>query len=152
MHGLLNFVHISDTHLLHPDQKKDFAGIQPELAQYAAQVLALPYHTSAALPALVAQINALPVPVDFVLHTGDVAGESNADYAYLAELLAQIKYPVIYLPVITMMDLDYCSGCARSIWTRLANIPTKGCRLSPWTAVVPVMLMPVGWTKPSLTG
>ncbi|MAS35818.1 MAG: hypothetical protein CL610_17545 [Anaerolineaceae bacterium] len=94
----LQFIHISDTHLLAPDQVKDFTGIQPELALYAEQVLSLPYHTYTAAEMLVRQINGLPVHVDFVLHTGDIAGESDIDYARMAQLFQQINYPVIYVP------------------------------------------------------
>ncbi len=95
---LLNFVHISDTHLLHPDERKDFADINPELAHYAQQVLAQPHHTTTLSTALVQQINALPVSIDFVLHTGDVAGEATTDYEHIAGLLGQIRYPVLYTP------------------------------------------------------
>ena len=95
---LLNFVHISDTHLLYPDERKDFIGVSPEFAQYAEQVLTQPHHTTTITAALAQQINALPVPVDFVLHTGDVAGESTTDYEHIAGLLGQIHYPLIYTP------------------------------------------------------
>lgn len=94
---LLHFVHISDTHLLAPGQIKDFTGITPGLRLYAQQVLALPYHTVTAVEALIRQINALPVPVEFVLHTGDVAGEANVDYGFMRDLFGQIRYPVIYV-------------------------------------------------------
>jgi Icc protein len=95
---LLQFVHVSDTHLLAPDQVKDFTGISPELALYAEQVSSLPYHTYTAGERLVREINALPLALDFVLHTGDIAGESYADYALLAKLFQQSKYPVIFVP------------------------------------------------------
>ncbi len=95
---LLQFVHISDTHLLAPDQVKDFTGISPELALYAKQVSSLPYHTYTAGERMVREINALPLALDFVLHTGDIAGESYANYPLLAKLFEQINYPVIYVP------------------------------------------------------
>lgn len=95
---LLQFIHISDTHLLAPDQVKDFTNISPELTLYAEQVSSLPYHTYSTGERLVREINALPLPLDFVLHTGDIAGDSYVDYAVLAKLFEQIKYPVIYVP------------------------------------------------------
>jgi Icc protein len=95
---LLQFVHISDTHLLAPDQVKDFTNISPEFALYAEQVSSLPYHTYTAGERLACEINALPLALDFVLHTGDIAGESYADYAVLAKLFEQIRYPVIFVP------------------------------------------------------
>jgi 3',5'-cyclic-AMP phosphodiesterase len=95
---LLHFVHISDTHLLAPGRVKDFTGIQPELALYAQQVTALPYHTMTAVEALMQQINALPLKIDFVLHTGDVAGEDNSDYEPFVQVFRQINVPVIFAP------------------------------------------------------
>ena len=95
---LLNFAHISDTHLLSPDERKDFIDIEPKYAQYTEQILAQPYHTTQLTAALIEQINTLPSPIDFVLHTGDVAGESATDYEAIAHLLRQIRYPVIYTP------------------------------------------------------
>ena len=95
---VLQFVHISDTHLLHPGQHNQFGEISPELAQYAAQIMALPYHPAAATEALVEEINRLPLKIDFVLHSGDVSGQQDADYEFSAALLGQINYPLIYLP------------------------------------------------------
>ncbi len=95
---LLQFVHISDTHLLRPGQQKDFSDIQPELALYAEQVLALPYHTVTAAEALIREINALPLKLDFVLHTGDIAGEDGSDYTHIAQLFRQLRMPIIYVP------------------------------------------------------
>ncbi len=95
---LLHFVHITDTHLIAPGQTKDFSDIPPELALYAQQVLGLPYHTVTAAEILIQQINALPVPVDFVLHTGDVAGKAHMDYGFMRDLFGQINCPVIYVP------------------------------------------------------
>lgn len=94
----LHFVHISDTHLLHPGQQKDFEGIDPALARYTEQLRALPYTTALATEVLVREINALPVAIDFVLHTGDVTGEDSTDYAFTAGLLAQLPCPQVYLP------------------------------------------------------
>ncbi|MBZ0302849.1 MAG: metallophosphoesterase [Anaerolineae bacterium] len=98
LEALLHFVHISDTHLLAPNQIKDFSGIQPELALYAEQVLAWPHHPVTAMEALIREINTLPLKLDFVLHTGDIAGEDQSDYAWMTELFNQLRYPVIYLP------------------------------------------------------
>ncbi|MBZ0286597.1 MAG: hypothetical protein K8I30_03215, partial [Anaerolineae bacterium] len=68
----LHFIHISDTHIIKPGYKYDFTGITPEWEPYARQLATLPYDTRAAARALVREIVALPVQVDFVLHTGDV--------------------------------------------------------------------------------
>ncbi len=94
----LHFVHVSDTHLLHPSQQKDFSGISPDLALYVEQIQALPYSPTHALEALIREVNALPFAVDFVLHTGDVSAEVDSDYEFIAGLLEQIRWPQIYLP------------------------------------------------------
>lgn len=99
---LLNFVHISDTHLLKPDTTHDFSDIEPgsTWSLYAQQIMALPYDTRTAAQALVREINALPVKVDFVLHTGDVFNDpaSPDDYRDAAEIFSAVKYPIYYLP------------------------------------------------------
>lgn len=97
---LLQFAHISDTHLIMPGQQRDYSDIDPEWAEYARQILALPYTALEATERLVAEINALPVHLDFVLHTGDLAGQLTApeDYAYIGSVLFGIRCPVYYVP------------------------------------------------------
>lgn len=97
---LARFVHISDTHLLRPGQALDYAGIPPEYAHFARQALALPYDAASALRALADAISVLPFTPDFILHTGDVAGQLAApeDYGAFREMLAALPAPVIYTP------------------------------------------------------
>lgn len=97
---VLQFIHISDTHILKPGQTHDFSDIAPEWETYARQVMAMPYDTRAAAQVMVREINTLPARVDFVLHTGDVYNDptSATDYELVSELFAPIKYPVHYLP------------------------------------------------------
>lgn len=97
---VLQFIHISDTHILKPGQTHDFSDIQPEWETYARQIMTLPYTTHAAAQAMVREINNLPARVDFVLHTGDVFNDPTSadDYDLVAELFAPIKYPLYYLP------------------------------------------------------
>src|SRR5579859_7313291 len=77
----LRFLHISDTHIR----------ADPAFTLYGHQ----PY---AALKQLVATINALPYPFDFVLHTGDVVDDGQADsYATARSLLNQLRVPIYYL-------------------------------------------------------
>ena len=136
---LLTFVHISDTHLLRPDERKDFTSIEPKFAQYAEQILAQPYHTSQLTAALIEQINTLPSPIDFVLHTGDVAGESATDYETIAHLLRQIRYPSdLYAG-----NHDNLPGiqqwlCPQHV-PESANMNLMVCRSSHWIAVA------MGW-------
>lgn len=97
---LLQFVHISDTHLLLPGQKLDLSDVPPVLETYAQQVLSLPYDSHAVAESLIREIAALPVKPDFVLHTGDVAAQvqSQDDYGYIIDVLSRIPYPVHYVP------------------------------------------------------
>ena len=48
---------------------------------------------------LVAVINALPFPFDFILHTGDVVDEpSSVSYDLARSILATLRAPIYYLP------------------------------------------------------
>lgn len=80
---LLNFIHISDTHIHpDPDYTKDYA----EITTYTGA------------KALVEQLNNVPFTPDFVLHTGDVAYDPNPEaYHACREILGQIKFPVYYI-------------------------------------------------------
>ncbi len=97
---LLQFAHVSDTHLIMPGQQRDYSDIDPEWSEYARQILALPYSALEAAERLVEEINRLPAQLDFVLHTGDVAGQLSAseDYHYIGKVLSAIRYPICYVP------------------------------------------------------
>lgn len=80
---LLNFVHISDTHI-HPSQDyiKDYADYTPLVGARA----------------LVNALNALPHQPDVVLHTGDVAYDPDPEaYQTVKDVLGQINAPILYL-------------------------------------------------------
>lgn len=81
MPDTLRFIHISDSHI-GPDAEYTLNGQN-----------ALDYSH-----ALIQHLNSLSFPVDFVLHTGDVA--YNPDFAaheLAAETFAQLRYPVYYV-------------------------------------------------------
>ena len=77
----MRFIHITDTHV----------AADPELVS----------HGHAPLPrlqALVRAINALSFPVDFVLHTGDLAEDrSEAAYVLARRALADLRLPIHYV-------------------------------------------------------
>ncbi len=80
---LLRFIHISDTHI-HPDP--DYTKPYAWTTSYKGA------------QALVRQLNALPFTPDFILHTGDVAYDPDAEaYAACREILSVIKHPVYYV-------------------------------------------------------
>ncbi len=82
---LLTFVQISDTHLyLDPEQVTDF----------------IPFSPLPGTNAVIDAVNALPFPIDFVLHTGDVMTdpENAEDYQYAVQLLSRLNAPVYYMP------------------------------------------------------
>lgn len=74
---LLNFVQFSDTHLSGDPAATDSP------------------NSYTATRAIIAQINALPFPVEFVLHTGDAGNDpaAPADYAPIREVLAELTVP-----------------------------------------------------------
>ncbi|MBE2195486.1 MAG: metallophosphoesterase [Anaerolinea sp.] len=78
---MLRFIHLSDTHI----------GQTPDFANYGHNSLKNLEH-------LISHLNALPFPIDFVLHTGDVV-EDRSEQAYrLAQpALAKLKYPIYYV-------------------------------------------------------
>lgn len=79
-HALLTFAHISDTHMLDdPSARRE--GFPDAYANARA---------------LVAHINALPYPVDFVLHTGDVGNDpaGPAGYDQIRAVLSQLTAPL----------------------------------------------------------
>lgn len=81
----LTFIHISDTHI-HRDPT------------YTGPFV--PFGAHEGVDALIRAINALPYPVDFVLHTGDIMTDPEAAEEYLIaiEMLRKIRYPVYYIP------------------------------------------------------
>ena len=80
----LTFVHLSDSHLV-TDQDSAGTGFESALA---------------ATEALLREIAALPVPFEFVLHTGDVNHDPQRedDYRRTLELYSRLGVPVYYLP------------------------------------------------------
>ncbi len=81
---LLTFIHISDTHLHHVPA---YTGPFVDFSAYAG------------VETLIEALNALPFPIDFVLHTGDIMTdpESAVEYQVAARMLSQIRYPIYYL-------------------------------------------------------
>ncbi|MEQ8674798.1 MAG: metallophosphoesterase [Aggregatilineales bacterium] len=81
---MLNFIHISDTHI-HADP--EFTGSHVD------------FTSRAAVAELIKQINAVEFDVDFVLHTGDIMTdpEKPEDYLIAKSILSEIRFPVHYL-------------------------------------------------------
>jgi len=78
---VVRFLHISDTHL-HTD---------PEYILYG-------HHVRHNVAALIDTLNALPYPVDFVLHTGDVTDDAALEsYQVTKALFATLRLPIYYL-------------------------------------------------------
>ena len=80
----LTFVHISDSHVLTDPTRRG-------------------WHRGPSLPgaeALVREIETLPAPIDFVLHTGDVNHdpEREDEYRQSLELYRRLSVPVHFLP------------------------------------------------------
>lgn len=80
----LTFVHLSDSHVM-TDPARQGAERGPSLAAAAA---------------LVREIEMLPAPVEFVLHTGDVNHDPGQEEEYwqTLELYRQLGVPVYFLP------------------------------------------------------
>lgn len=78
---MIRFIHITDTHI---GSSKDFV-------QYGVR----PYVCA---ETLISHINNFKVPVDFILHTGDVAATKpyEEEYKTAQGLLKKINYPVYY--------------------------------------------------------
>lgn len=77
---MVHFVHISDTHI----------GPTPDFT--------LGVQTLPALERVVARIDALPVRLDFVIHTGDVAANPAPEaYRLTAEVMGRLTSPVYYV-------------------------------------------------------
>lgn len=82
---LLTFVHISDTHI-HSDPA--YTGDHVD------------FTSRASVGNLIQHINALPFPVDFILHTGDVMTDPELveEYHVAREILGALRAPVYYVP------------------------------------------------------
>jgi 3',5'-cyclic AMP phosphodiesterase CpdA len=108
---LLRFAHISDTHLTPGDRT------EMRVEHYSPRVLALirsasvarnpdgAAHENPSIPPSVAtkkvisEINRLPFPIDFVLHTGDIMTDATVDeYLYAKDLFSALNYPIYYIP------------------------------------------------------
>lgn len=115
---LLRFVQISDTHLAQSSEARlakynDPANIPPQFAELILKMRsAAPQMLSAqsASPTdaqvfqsarrMVEEINALPVDLDFVLHTGDVAfdPETDEEYEPIKALFSPLRFPIYFQP------------------------------------------------------
>ena len=84
---MLTFLHISDTHI----------SADPA---YRPHWLHKPLaHPNRGVEALLAAIDGLSFPVDFILHTGDICAEPEAENYLLArELLDRLEQPLFLLP------------------------------------------------------
>lgn len=101
---LTRFVHMSDTHLTPQDEQrfnpehyseKLLSLIKEEIARNP-DVFERSIPASTAARALVDQINALPLDIDFVLHTGDMMTDPDGpgDYAWAQGIFADLKSPM----------------------------------------------------------
>jgi len=82
---LVTFVHLSDTHI-HADPT--YTG---ELVDFSSR---------GPVQRLIDAVNALPMPINFILHTGDIAHnpETPEHYKAAVDMLKQLRYPVHYIP------------------------------------------------------
>lgn len=98
---LVTFAHISDTHL-HPDplHTPEYYGLPARAPVYQ----------------LIHTLNNFPAPIDFVLHTGDVAQnpETADHYAAARDVLNRLVYPVHYIPG----NHDRVASFQRDFWQR----------------------------------
>lgn len=113
---LVRFIHISDTHIEPTAGSRERRAALIERLQttttFPPEILAevikheqaaltgyFPYPTAVeAAETLVEELNALEIPIDFVLHTGDVTNHGTPDeYREVARLFADLHYPIYYL-------------------------------------------------------
>jgi 3',5'-cyclic AMP phosphodiesterase CpdA len=107
---LLTFVHISDTHFepaVRLDHKTAYGS--PRMVEFFEKLSALGVDLGAAHraavsaevanQALVDAVNALPFPIDFVLHTGDVMTDAAdaSQYDAIQSIMQSFRAPVYYL-------------------------------------------------------
>lgn len=101
---LLRFAHISDTHFAPEGHTHAFDEYPSEVMQILEEARAYVGEREmvpvlAANRALVEALNALPDPVDFVLHTGDVNTDPSGPehYEISREIMQVLKFPIHYL-------------------------------------------------------
>jgi 3',5'-cyclic-AMP phosphodiesterase len=82
---LLTFVHLSDTHI-HADP-----AFTDKYFQFSSRPI---------VEAVIDAVNALPFPIDFVLHTGDVMTDPDRPehYQIAADILRRLRFPVYFIP------------------------------------------------------
>jgi Icc protein len=115
---LLRFIQISDSHLTQNSDERlarysdptqippQFADLILKMRQVAPQLLRSGAAQGtgdlvfASARRFVEEVNALPVDVDFVLHTGDVAfdPEQAEEYAPIKEVFSHLRFPIFYQP------------------------------------------------------
>jgi len=128
----LTFVHVSDSHL----------ATDPAWSGPLTDILPRP-----GAEALLREIAALPLPIDFVLHTGDVHSdpERPEEYRQAADLYRQLRMPVYFLPG-NHDPLDASSVYTSPAFTRHKpdNVVVLG-DSSPVEAASGVELLPAPW-------
>ena len=84
---MLTFLHISDTHISADPEYR------PHWPSHSVQ------HPNRGAESLLEAIGGLPFPVDFILHTGDVCAEPEAEnYHQAREMLDRLEQPLYVLP------------------------------------------------------
>ncbi len=102
---MLTFIHISDTHLFaDPNFTGDFVNFSPYRG----------------VKKIIEYINKLPMPIDFVLHTGDVMTDPKTaeDYLVAKDVFAELKCPVHYMPG----NHDDPAGMRRYLLDKMPNL------------------------------
>lgn len=102
---LLRFVHISDTHFAPEGHSHDYAHYSPEVIAIiqearAGQPERHMVDVRAANRQLVAAVNQIREPIDFVLHTGDVNTDplGPEHYEVAKDILKELRFPLHILP------------------------------------------------------
>jgi len=84
---MLNFLHISDTHI----------SVDSKIGSH--ELFAAAPHPNRCAEALVGAIRQLPFQIDFILHTGDVCADPLPEnYRLALEILRPLEQPLIMLP------------------------------------------------------
>jgi Icc protein len=83
--SLLTFVHLSDTHI-HADP-----AYTDKFFHFSSRPI---------VEAVIDAVNALPFPVDFILHTGDVMTDPDRQeyYQIATSILSRLRFPIYYIP------------------------------------------------------
>lgn len=102
---LLRFIHISDTHFAPEGHTHDYANYAPEVIAIIEEARAgrPERHMVNVLDAnrqLVAALNQIQEPIDFVLHTGDVNTDplGPEHYEVTRDILKDLRFPLHILP------------------------------------------------------